>query len=188
MKKGDAVPMPRRQFITSASFLMLGGGLLGMPAYSSGSIQAHQELREELTSDELKIVKSSVMAKDLDNYFEDDYSCAESMFMVSLKYLKKSENLVWIASGFGGGLYHEDLCGFLTGGIMAIGLSSGSLKEERWSAKEACALKVEEYWKWWTSIAPLHCSEILTEGRTSKICFRLGHLASAKVEKLIKPE
>ena len=188
MKKCGVVPMARRKFITSASFLMLGGGLLGTPVYSSKSIQAHQELKDELTSNELKIVNSSVMAQDLDNYFEDDYSCAESLFMVSLKYLKKSKNLVWIASGFGGGLYHEDLCGFLTGGIMAIGLWSGSLNEQRWSAQEACALKVEKYWKWWTSIAPLHCSDILAEGRTSKVCFRLGHLASAKVEKLIKPK
>ncbi len=180
--------MPRRKFLTSASSLMLGGGFLAMPVYSSGSNQAHQELKEELTSDELKIVKGSVMAQDLNNYLKNEFSCAESLFMVLLKYLKKSEDLVWIASGFGGGLHHEDLCGFLTAGIMAMGLWSGSLKEERWSAKEACALKVEEYWKWWTSVAPLHCSEILDEGRTSKVCLRLGHLASAKVEKMIKPE
>ena len=188
MEKPDTLFMPRRKFITSASFLMLGGRLWERPAAASRTPQAVPQLKEELTSDELMIVKDSVMAQDLENYFGDDYSCAESLFMVSLKFLKRSKKLVWIASGFGGGLGNGDLCGFLTGGVMAIGLKSGMLKEQRWYAKEVCAHKVDEYWKFWTSIAPLHCSEIWGETRNPKVCLRLGMLASAKLEQLLESD
>jgi hypothetical protein len=187
MKKSDVLIMPRRKFIASASFLVLGGRLFGMSSILSQSTQAPPELREELSPEELKIVEQSVMAKDLKNYFHKGYSCAESLLMVSLRFLGKPEELVWIASGFGGGLYHKDLCGFLTSGIMGIGLSAGMLKKERAEGKEYCKQKVNRYWKWWTSMAPLHCSEIRKEGTSSKVCSRLGQLAAVKIEELITP-
>ena len=193
MKKPEVLVMPRREFIASASFLAIGAQLFGMSPFSSQSAQAPRELKEELTPEELKIVERSIMAKDLKNYFHEGYSCAESLLMVSLRFLGKPEELVWLASGFGGGLYHKDLCGFLTSGIMAIGLSSGMLNKERAEGKEHCKQKVKEYWKWWTSIAPVHCSEIRKEDTSSKedtgykVCRRLGQLASVKIEELIKP-
>ncbi len=104
-----------------------------------------------------------------------------------MRFLKKPENLIWAAGAFGGGLNNKDLCGFLTSGEMAIGIYSGDLKLERKAAKEICTQKAREFWQWWISEAPLHCSEIL-EGRTNrKVCQRLGRLAAAKVEDLIKP-
>ncbi len=82
---------------------------------------------------------------------------------------------------------NKDLCGFLTGGEMAIGIYSGDQKLERKEAKEICNRKGREFWQWWTSEAPLHCAEI-REGRTDyRVCRRLGKLAAAKVEDLIKP-
>ena len=193
MKKPEVLKMPRREFIASASFLALGGQLFGMSPLSLQSAPVTQELKEELTPEELKIVERSIMAKDLKNYFHEGYSCSESLLMVSLRFLGKPEELVWLASGFGGGLYHKDLCGFLTSGVMAVGLSSGMLKKERAEGKEHCKQNVKQYWKWWTSIAPVHCSEIRKEETSSKedtgykVCQRLGQLASAKIEELIKP-
>jgi len=187
MKKPEVLVMPRRKFIASASFLAIGAQLFGISPLSLQSAQATQELKEELTPEELKFVERSIMAKDLKSYFGKDYSCAESLLMVSLQFLGKPEELVWLASGFGGGLYHKDLCGFLTSGVMAIGLSAGMLKKERAEGKEHCKQKVKEYWKWWTSMAPLHCSEIRKEDTSRKVCRRLGQLASAKIEELIKP-
>jgi hypothetical protein len=167
---------------------MLGGSLWDVPTAASRTSQTFPQLKEELTPDELEIVKGSEMAQDLEDYFREDYSCAESIFSVSLKFLKRSKKLVWIASGFGLGLGNGDLCGFLTSGVMAIGLSSGMLNEKRWYAKEVCAHKVDEYWKYWNSIAPLHCSEIWGEKRDSKVCLRLGQLASTKLEKLLESD
>jgi len=193
MKKPEILIMPRRKFIASASFLALGGRLFGMSPFSSQPAQAPPELKEELTPEELKTVEQSIMAKDLKNYFGQGYSCAESLFTVSLRFLGKPEELVWIASGFGGGLYHKDLCGFLTSGVMAIGLSSGMLKKERLEAKEHCQQNVKQYWTWWASMAPLHCSEIRKEDTSSKedtgykVCQRLGQLTAVKIEELIRP-
>jgi hypothetical protein len=193
MKKPEVLKMPRREFIASASFLALGGQLFGMSPLSLQSAPVTQELKEELTPEELKIVERSIIAKDLKNYFHEGYSCSESLLMVSLRFLGKPEELVWLASGFGGGLYHKDLCGFLTSGVMAVGLSSGMLKKERAEGKEHCKQNVKQYWKWWTSIAPVHCSEIRKEETSSKedtgykVCQRLGQLASVKIEELIKP-
>lgn len=193
MKKSDALIMPRREFIASASLLVLGERLTGMSPFSSPLFaQATLELKEELTAEELKIVEGSIMAQDLKNYFGKGYSCAESLLMVSSKFLEKPEDLAWLACGFGGGLYNKDLCGFLTSGVMAIGLSAGMLKKERKQKKETCKQLVKQYWMWWTSIAPLHCSEIKKEdtsskkGTTYKACIRIGRLASAKIEELIK--
>ena len=106
---------------------------------------------------------------------------------VAMRFLKKPESLVWVAAAFGGGVNNRDLCGFLTAGHMALGVYAGDLKTERKAAKDACGQKSREFWQWWLTVAPLHCAEI-REGRTSsKVCQRLGKLAAAKIEDLIRP-
>jgi len=100
--------------------------------------------------------------------------------------LKKPEELVWLACGYGGGLLHKELCGFLTAGIMSLGLAAGTLKEERAEGKKLCGEMVNKYWDWWTTKAPLRCADIRKEGTTSTTCSRLGRLAAAKVEELIE--
>lgn len=186
MKRRDVLVMPRREFMTSFPAVLLGGRLLGSSESWSFLGQKPREVREELTEEELRIINRSVMAKDLLNYYKNGYSCAESILLVSLKYMKRPEELFWAASGFGGGVGHKDLCGFLTGGVMAIGLSVGKLKVGREEASKICRKKVDEYWKWWSSLAPYHCSDIKTEGRTSEVCKRVGRLAAAKLEGLIR--
>lgn len=186
MKEKERADFTRRTFLSSFPAFLVGGGLLSKPFYTLRSIQTKSTLKEELTPDELKRVEQSAMAKDLPNYFGKGYSCAESLLMVSLRFLKMPEELVWVAAGFGGGMSHKDLCGFLTSGIMAIGLSSGKLNEERKGAKDNCSIRVKEYWKWWQTMAPLHCAEIRTEGTSSAVCRRLGQIAAAKIEELIK--
>jgi C_GCAxxG_C_C family probable redox protein len=175
----------RRKFMRTVPGWLIATGVMAGPIPSIGN-QKTLELPEELTAEERERVAKSFMAKDISNYFGEGYSCAESLFMVSLRFLKKPEELVWISSGFGGGMYHRDLCGFLTAGIMALGLSTGMIDAERKEAKAKCSQLVKEYWKWWTSEAPLRCADIRTEGTTSKLCKRLGLLAAAKTEELIK--
>ena len=174
----------RRKFIAASTGLFAGSALLkAMPPYSISS----QELKDELSEEELKLVEQSSMAKELNDYFHEGYSCAESLLMVSLRYLNNPEELVWAAAGYGGGLGHKDLCGFLTAGVMGIGFAAGSLKKDREEAKDWCSKKVKEYWKWWKENAPLHCKDIRTPGSSSKRCARLGQLGAAKIEELICP-
>jgi hypothetical protein len=188
LKNKDRLEIPRRAFVSSIPGILFGAGLLSKSAYPFVDIQEKPELKEVLAPEELKWVENSSMAKDLPNYFGEGYSCAESLFMVSLKFLKKPEELVWVSAGFGGGMYHKDLCGFLTAGIMAIGLSSGMLNKGRPEAKDHCSIQVKEYWKWWQSVSPHRCADIRTEGTNSSICRRLGQIAAAKTEDLIKTE
>jgi hypothetical protein len=185
MSKPEIFHVPRRKFLASASCLLLGEALFPLSAVARPENRLGQEVPEKLSSEDLEWVEKSTMAKDMKNYFGKGYSCAESLFMVSLRFLGKPEELVWAAAGFGGGLYHKDLCGFLTAGIMAIGVSAGTLKKERKEAKEYCSRLVKQYWKWWASRAPLRCADIRTERASRSVCVNLGRLAAAKVEELI---
>jgi hypothetical protein len=186
MNKTIHSPHPRREFLSSAFLGITGYGFSRLAAIRLGSTsQAAQSLPEEPTAVELEAIKKSRMARKIDDYFGKGYSCAESLLMVSLLYLRLSEELVWAAAGFGGGMQHREACGFLTAGIMSLGLAAGQLKMERREAKEWSKQRVNAYWSWWTAQAPLRCAEIRKEGTSSKVCRRLGLLAATKVESLI---
>jgi len=185
MKKQNSLSLPRRNFIVSG--ILMGSGLFGVNLPVGWNIPGSQKAKEELLPDEQKWVESSTMAEDMANYFGKGYSCAESLFMVSLRYLGKPEEWVWAAAGFGGGMYKQNLCGFLTAGVMALGCASGMLKMTRKEAKARCGKIVKEYWSWWESQAPNLCSQIRTEETTSAVCRNLGLLAAAKIEEMVKP-
>lgn len=176
--------MPRRSFISSS--MLLGSGLFCLNLPAGSSILVRQEEKETLSPDEKKWVADSTMAKDLGNYFGKGFSCAESLFMVSLRYLGKPEEWVWAAAGFGGGLYNRNLCGFLTAGIMALGCASGMQEMPRKEAKARCGELVKDYWSWWGTQAPYLCGKIRTEGATSAVCMNLGLLAAAKIEEMLQ--
>lgn len=186
MTENKAVKVQRRAFLASTPLLILGAGALKAFPFATQNTPKGSELSEELSAAELELVNKSVMSKDMENFWGKGYSCAESGLMVALRFMKKPEELVWTAGGFGGGMGKGDLCGFLTAGIMAIGLYAGTLSIEKKEAKTLSSQKVREYWDWWTSTAPLHCLEI-REGRTDfNVCQRLGRLAAAKLETLLK--
>jgi hypothetical protein len=173
----------RREFIALSSVAALTCELLaeqsGQQELSPGPVPA------DPTPEELEVIHQSKIAQDLIRYFGNHYSCAESGLAVCLRHLDQPEELVWFAGGFGGGLGQRDLCGFLTSGIMAIGLYSGSLGLERTEAKKVCHDLVQKYWQWWQANAPLHCSQI-REGHTDeRVCVRVGYLAMAKIEELL---
>jgi len=175
----------RREFLSSASLWITGFYLSDLSPLRGSTVQAGASLPEELTASELETAEKSGMARDLENYFGKGYSCAESLLMVGLRHLRLSEELVWVAAGFGGGMKHRDACGFLTAGIMDLGLAAGRLKTERPEAREWSQQRVDAYWSWWTTQAPIRCADIRKEGTSSKVCRRLGLLAAAELEKLI---
>ncbi|MFC2166632.1 C-GCAxxG-C-C family protein [Acidobacteriota bacterium] len=181
--KNKEYSVPRRDFFLAAPALVLGSHLFSGPFPSK--TQEKRVLPEELSPEEQKEVQSSVMAQDLLGFFGQGYSCAEAILRASLNRMKMNEDLVWAASGFGGGMYHTDLCGFLTGGFMAIGFLAGMLKMDRADAKKISEELVKKYWSWWRSQAPLHCSEIRSPETSAGVCRRIGQLASVRVEELI---
>ena len=198
MKAIEKVNMHRRKFLLSSSFLLSATAVLetssllaqttseGSPEGSPAGSSKGPDLLEALTPDELARVKDSIMSEDMQNFWGKGYSCAEAGLIVALRFMKKPENLVWAAAGFGGGMGHQDLCGFLTSSIMAIGLHTGDLEIENRAAKMHCGRTVREYWRWWLETAPLHCSEIREGRRGFNVCHRIGRLAAAKLESLFK--
>lgn len=193
-KANESVNMNRRKFLLSSSVLLSATTILETssllaqtnPESSPVASPKGPVLLDALTPEELARVKDSVMSEDMQNFWGKGYSCAETGLMVALRYMKKPEDLVWAAAGFGGGMGHQDLCGFLTAGIIAIGLHTGDLEMEKRAAKAHCGQAVREYWGWWLKTAPLHCSEI-REGREGfDVCNRIGRLGAAKLESLFK--
>jgi len=69
---------------------------------------------------------------------------------------------------------------------MAIGIYAGTLKLEKKAAKDLCRRKVDEYWNWWASTAPLRCGDIREGHKGFKVCNRLGKLAFVELENLLK--
>ena len=185
MSEENNINIQRRTFISSVSALVAGSAVL-FPSLLQGTEKSKAKMPEQLSSEETKWVNQSRMAKEMDKYFGKGYSCAESILMVTLNFLGLKKELLWASAGFGGGMLHRDLCGFLTGGIMGIGFAAGQLKMERKQAKKLCSAAVKKYWKWWKTVAPLHCSAIRPPKSSKHICGRLGQISAAKVEDLIK--
>jgi len=192
MKITETVNSQRRNFLLSSSILLLGTSCLKSSLLHAQTASADSpsgpDLSETLSPEETELVKQSVMSEDMQNFWHKGYSCAETGLMVALRFLKKPEDLVWVAAGFGGGLGHQDLCGFLTSGVMAAGLRAGDLNIDKDAAKMHCGRTVREYWSWWTQNAPLHCTEIRQGRQDFNVCHRLGRLAAAKLEDLLVQE
>jgi len=57
-------------------------------------------------------------------YLEENYNCAETILLLAKdEYnLPINSDNVKIMSGFGGGMYEEDVCGIVTGGIAVLSL------------------------------------------------------------------
>ncbi|MGD9761053.1 MAG: C-GCAxxG-C-C family (seleno)protein [Candidatus Izemoplasmatales bacterium] len=57
-------------------------------------------------------------------YLEENYNCAETILLLAKdEYnLPINSDYVKMMSGFGGGMYEEDVCGVVTGGIAVLSL------------------------------------------------------------------
>ena len=187
MNKRNDSKVTRRAFMVSTSSLLASYHLLGSPGIFSMTEQ-EQDMKAEVTPEEMKKINQSSLAGHVKDFFSGpkDYSCAESMLLAFLRFQKKPEDLVWTAAGFGGGLGQRDLCGFLTGGVMSIGLAAGDLNLARKDAKIWCKNKVKAYWEWWQIEAPLHCTDILKLAAGRNVCTRLGMVAAVELEELLK--
>lgn len=174
----------RRKFIMNTSGLLAGGMFLSTLASSTG-LAAAQEMKDEFSPKELQQVKESALAQDLRNYFGKGYSCAEAILMVSLHHLQEPEELVWAAAGFGGGIKQKDLCGFLTGGVMALGIAAKKTGKDREESLDWCGSAVKDFWQWWQTKAPLHCEHIRVPGASASRCMNLGLRTSVKLEQIL---
>ncbi len=81
--------------------------------------------------------------------FESGYNCAESVLLTLNECFRFDASLnsciPRIATGFGGGVGRNgDLCGALSGGIMAIGLALG--RDDSTQSRDACYRVADEFY------------------------------------------
>jgi C_GCAxxG_C_C family probable redox protein len=174
----------RRGFLGCISGFMAAAGL---EAAGQSVLDKPPEkgLYDTLIPEEEKVINASEIAKEIEKLPTQGFSCAESILLATLKYLKKPEDYVHAAASFGGGMGHYDLCGLLTGGFMALGIAAGTYHSDRKKMKAQAGKMTKEYWKWWQSWAPLHCYQLRT--RYDRFGYiNMTRRVAAKVEELIK--
>jgi len=79
------------------------------------------------------------MIKQAQKYFDNHYNCAQSVFApFALRFGMDLDTALKIATPFGGGMGHAgQVCGAVSGGLMAIGLAKGIASYDR-DKKYAC--------------------------------------------------
>jgi C_GCAxxG_C_C family probable redox protein len=176
----------RRQFLHSLSGLVIGSSILTTLVQTQDQVQQGQRFRDPFDSRELEQIQNSVMAGDITASMGQGFSCAELILRVSLRFLKKPEEYLHASAAFGGGLGQGDLCGFLTGGMMAIGFAAGMMESDLRALHSNARERGSEYWKWWQEWGPLHCSDLRQQYNGTEEFLRLGQRAAMKIESLIE--
>jgi hypothetical protein len=139
------------------------------------------------TPDERVSIDRSVMARNVSSYLGQGLGCAEICLASSVDYLGESREWLDAAAVFSGGFGQGDLCGFLTGGMMAIGIAAGRMHEDRRALREFAGPRAQAYWEWWSSRAPLRCRELRALYEGQEAFTRMAQRATAQLEHLIEP-
>lgn len=125
--------------------------------------------------------------KALHYFAQEKLNCSESIL---LSFLKEEDlQMVRLATPFGGGVGRSrDLCGILTGGVMAIGYFLGRIDGEEQDAKCKAYDAAKEYYLWFEENHKTKCKEILPgEFKDHKeICYALLKDAVVYLEALLK--
>lgn len=177
MKEKKVNRLSRRGFLQTIAGGVMGTSLVGVAELPR--VSRFQEIEEE---------KAGKLADELEaNFTKRGFSCAESIFRAAVTTYGESEKLVRLATPFSGGMGQGDLCGFLSGGVLAIGLLFGRTKPEENEKKGRCISLASEYYKWWNGNFPLHCADIRKFGG-KEMCTQNGRKAARYLEGLIKKE
>ena len=169
--------LSRRGFLKTISGGVIATSLVGAAELPRVSLfQEIEEKEGEKLADEMEA-----------NFSQRGFSCAESIFRAVVTTYGESEKLVRLATPFSGGMGQGDLCGFLTGGVLGLGLLFGRTSEEENAKKGKCISLASEYYKWWNGNFPLHCADIRKFGG-KEMCTQNGRKAARYLEGLIEKE
>jgi hypothetical protein len=163
---------------------LLGNGWVGAGRFAA---QARPGFWAPFTPEEQAAVDASVMAQDILNYVGHGYGCAECAYLVGLRYLGEPEERLSAAGVFSGGFGQGDLCGFLTGSMMTIGVAARKLHKDRQAMRDFSRPLARKYWEWWESRGPVHCGELREIYAGSEEFVRMGQRAVLKLEQLVEP-
>ena len=130
-------------------------------------------------------VAASPMAQEIARLNGQGYPCSEMMLLAALRRLDLPENHLDAAAVFGGGVGKRDLCGLLTGGLMAIGLAAGQKHGDRGQVHSVGRAASNEYWDWWLTRGDLHCMGPGTTHETTEEFVRMCQRTAVKLEAVL---
>jgi len=99
----------------------------------------------------------------LDLFGKTGFNCAQSVVAVfAEKYGLDEKTALKLASGFGGGVRTGDVCGAVSGGVMAIGLAYGQSEKSDMKAKIDCYDRASDFIKQFRAANGSHiCRDLL---------------------------
>jgi hypothetical protein len=134
------------------------------------------------TEAEAAAVTASPMAQEIARLNGQGYPCSEMILLTALRRFDLPENHLDAAAVFGGGVGKRDLCGLLTGGLMAIGIAAGRKYTDRGQVYQVGRTASNAYWDWWLSRGDLHCMGSGTAHQNSEEFVRMCQRAALKLE------
>jgi len=87
----------------------------------------------------------SIKEKRAAELFSNGYNCAQAVLGPFCEEAEVGFDMVRIANGFGGGVRYGELCGAVSGAVMAIGLKCGFYLENDFEQKAFCNKKICEF-------------------------------------------
>lgn len=132
--------------------------------------------------EEASAVADSAMAREIAGLVGKGYPCSEMMLLSALRRFDLPEEHLDAAAVFGGGVGKRDLCGFLTGGLMAIGFASGQKYTDRQMVHQVGRRASNAYWEWWLSRGDQHCMGYGTDHEDSEEFVRMAQRGALKLE------
>ena len=182
----------RRRFVSALPLTVLAA-----PAALSGAVARSREdgLQQRgplgfsgpFSAEEEAVVAASPMAQEIARLDGQGYPCSEMMLLAALRRFNLPENHLDAASVFGGGVGKRDLCGLLTGGLIAIGLAAGEKYADRAQVHRVGREASNAYWDWWLSRGDLHCMGPGTTHETTEEFVRMCQRTAVKLEAVIAP-
>ncbi len=139
----------------------------------------------EFTENEAAAVASSAMAQEIAGLNGKGYPCSEMMLLAALRRFDLPENHLDAAAVFGGGVGKRDLCGLLTGGLMAIGFVVGEKYADRGQVHSVGRTASNAYWDWWMTRGDLHCMGYGTTHENSDEFVRMCQRTAVKLESVL---
>jgi hypothetical protein len=185
----------RRRFVASLPLTVLAGPSVVSACETKGENGEPEQPRPVLESQsqgpgfigpfteaEAAQVTGSPMAQEIAGLMGQGYPCSEMMLLAASRRFGLSENHLDAAAVFGGGIGKRDLCGLLTGGLMAIGLVAGEKYPDRAQVHQVGRQASNAYWDWWLTRGDLHCMGPGTAHETSEEFLRMCQRTAVKLE------
>ena len=180
--------LSRRNFLGALPLTVLSapamahGLCLGSPQPEMGQEGPRPGFVGPFSPEEAAAVAESFMAREIAGLTGKGYPCSEMMLLSALRRFHLPEEHLDAAAVFGGGVGKRDLCGFLTGGLMAIGFAAGEKYQDRRIVHQVGRLASNAYWEWWLSRGDQHCMGYGTDHEDSEEFVRMAQRAALKLE------